>query len=125
MGNSKPYVFADKNGEFTGFDIELFRDVARRIGFNEDQVIFTGQDFSALLPSVANGRFDVAVAAIGTTDARKQTVDFCDGYLAGYLSVITPDEKIKTEATGWQAPRRRPGHAPGDLCEKTLPRPTS
>jgi polar amino acid transport system substrate-binding protein len=47
---------------------------------------------------VANARFDVAVAAIGTTEARKKTVDFSDGYLAGYLSVITPDEKIKTEA---------------------------
>nr|WP_244470546.1 ABC transporter substrate-binding protein [Microvirga vignae] len=98
MGDSRPYAFVDKNGEFSGFDIELFLDVARRIGFNKDQVTFTGQDFSALIPSVANGRFDVAVAAIGTTEARKKTVDFSDGYLAGYLSVITADEKIKTDA---------------------------
>jgi polar amino acid transport system substrate-binding protein len=98
MGDSRPYAFVDKNGEFSGFDIELFLDVARRIGFNKDQVTFTGQDFSALIPSVANGRFDVAVAAIGTTEPRKKTVDFSDGYLAGYLSVITANEKIKTEA---------------------------
>jgi polar amino acid transport system substrate-binding protein len=98
MGDSRPYAFTDKNGEFSGFDIELFRDVARRLGFDKDRIIFTGQDFSALIPSVANARFDVAVAAIGTTEARKKTVDFSDGYLAGYLSVITPDEKIKTEA---------------------------
>jgi polar amino acid transport system substrate-binding protein len=98
MGDSRPYAFVDKNGEFSGFDIELFLDVARRMGFNKDQVTFTGQDFSALIPSVANGRFDVAVAAIGTTEPRKKTVDFSDGYLAGYLSVITADEKIKTEA---------------------------
>src|SRR5918993_3507822 len=80
MGDSRPYAFVDKNGEFSGFDIDLFLDVARRMGFNKDQVTFTGQDFSALIPSVANGRFDVAVAAIGTTDARKKTVDFSDGY---------------------------------------------
>jgi polar amino acid transport system substrate-binding protein len=98
MGDSRPYAFVDKNGEFSGFDIELFLDIARRIGFDKDHVTFTGQDFSALIPSVANGRFDVAVAAIGTTEARKKTVDFSDGYLAGYLSVITADEKIKTEA---------------------------
>ncbi|MGO8448141.1 transporter substrate-binding domain-containing protein, partial [Rhizobium ruizarguesonis] len=56
---------------------------------------FTGQEFSALLPSVANERFDVAVAEIGTTEARKKTVDFSDGYIAGYLSVLTADAGIK------------------------------
>jgi polar amino acid transport system substrate-binding protein len=29
------------------------------------------------------------VAAIGITDERKKTVDFSDGYLAGYLTVLT------------------------------------
>jgi polar amino acid transport system substrate-binding protein len=96
MGDAKPYTFTDSDGNFTGFDIELFLDVARRMGFSKEQVTFTGQDFSALLPSVANGRFDVAVAAIGTTEARKKTVDFSDGYLAGYLSVLTSDPSIKS-----------------------------
>jgi polar amino acid transport system substrate-binding protein len=87
MGDAKPYTFTDENGEFSGFDVELFRDVAQRIGI--DDVVFTGQDFSAILPAVANGQFDVGVAAIGITDERKQTVDFSDGYLAGYLTVLT------------------------------------
>ncbi|KXG87297.1 amino acid ABC transporter substrate-binding protein [Agrobacterium bohemicum] len=98
MGDAKPYTFTTVDGAFTGFDIELFLNVAERMGFKKDQVIFTGQEFSALMPSVANGRFDVAVAAIGTTDKRKQTVDFSDGYLAGYLSVVTPDAAIKDAA---------------------------
>jgi len=97
MGDAKPYAFTKADGTFTGFDIELFRNVASRLGFKSDQVIFTGQEFSALMPSVANGRFDVAVAAIGTTDARKKTVDFSDGYLAGYLSVLTADKAITSQ----------------------------
>ncbi|BCH66692.1 amino acid ABC transporter substrate-binding protein [Agrobacterium vitis] len=99
MGDSKPYTFITSDGQFTGFDIELFLNVAERMGFKKDQVVFTGQEFSALMPSVANGRFDVAVAAIGTTEARKKTVDFSDGYLAGYLSVLTPDTKITDAAS--------------------------
>ncbi|SES26428.1 ABC transporter substrate-binding protein [Rhizobium sp. NFR03] len=99
MGDAKPYTFTTVDGGFTGFDIELFLDVAKRMGFTKDQVIFTGQEFSALMPSVANGRFDVAVAAIGTTDKRKQTVDFSDGYLAGYLSVVTPEAAITDAAS--------------------------
>jgi polar amino acid transport system substrate-binding protein len=92
----QPYTFTGANGQFDGFDVELFRDVARRLGFDKDHVTFTGQDFSALLPSVPNGRFDVTVAAIGTTEARKKTVDFSDGYLAGYLTVLSAGDVIKT-----------------------------
>ncbi len=87
VGDIKPYAFADANGKFSGFDIELFTDVAERAGI--DDVVFTGQDFSSLLAAVANGQFDVGVAAIGITDDRKKTVDFSDGYLAGYLTLLS------------------------------------
>lgn len=96
LGDAKPYTFTDESGEFTGFDVELFTDVADRIGI--DKVVFTGQDFSGLLAAVANGQYDVGVAAIGITDERKQTVDFSDGYLAGYLTVMaSPDSDITDE----------------------------
>lgn len=96
LGDAKPYTFTDESGEFTGFDIELFRNVAERIGI--DDVVFTGQDFSGLLAAVANGQFDVGVAAIGITEERAQTVDFSDGYLAGYLTVMArPGSGISDE----------------------------
>lgn len=114
MGDAKPYAFTTADGNFTGFDIELFLNVAERIGFKKDQVVFTGQEFSALMPSVANGRFDVAAAAIGTTDKRKQTVDFSIGYLAGFLTVMTADPGIK-DAGGLQG--KRVGVVQGTLQE--------
>ncbi len=114
MGDAKPYTFTTADGAFTGFDIELFLNVVERMGFKKDQVLFTGQDFSALLPSVANGRFDVAVAAIGNTEKRRETVDFSDGYLAGYLSVLTPDAKI-TDAAALKG--KRLGVVQGTLQE--------
>lgn len=96
LGDAKPYTFTDESGEFTGFDVELFTDVAGRIGV--DDVVFTGQDFSGLLSAVANGQFDVGVAAIGITEEREETVDFSDGYLAGYLTVMaSPDSDITDE----------------------------
>jgi polar amino acid transport system substrate-binding protein len=113
MGDAKPYTFTDANGEFSGFDVELFRDVAGRIGI--DDVVFTGQDFSAILPAVANGQFDVGVAAIGITDERKQTVDFSDGYLAGYLTVMTADSSVEQES---DLAGKRLGVVQGTLQEK-------
>lgn len=114
MGDAKPYAFTTADGSFTGFDIELFLNVAERLGFKKDQVIFTGQEFAALMPSVANSRFDVAAAAIGTTAKRKETVDFSDGYLAGYLTVLTPETSIK-DAAGLKG--KRLGVVQGSLQE--------
>lgn len=114
MGDAKPYAFTTADGKFTGFDLEFFLNVVGRMGFKPDQVTFTGQEFSALMPSVANQRFDVAVAAIGTTEQRKKTVDFSDGYLAGYLSVLTSDPKI-TSADGLAG--KRLGVVQGTLQE--------
>jgi polar amino acid transport system substrate-binding protein len=120
MGDAKPYVFTEADGSFTGFDAELFRDVARRMGFKEEQVVFTGMDFAALLPAVSNGRFDVGVAAIGTTDERKKTVDFSDGYLAGYLSIISADPNLTSnESTAG----KRIGVIQGTL-QRSMPRRT-
>ncbi|MBT2514976.1 ABC transporter substrate-binding protein [Arthrobacter sp. ISL-30] len=113
LGDSKPYTFTDGSGNFTGFDVELFKDVAKRAGV--DNVVFTGQDFSGLLAAVANGQFDVGVAAIGITDKRKQTVDFSNGYLAGYLTVITTKTSGITDAEGLSG--KRLGVVQGTLQE--------
>jgi polar amino acid transport system substrate-binding protein len=86
VGDAKPYTYTDAHGAFTGFDVELLKNVASRAGLKTQ---FTGQDFSGLLAAVNNGQYDVGAAAIGITPARKQTVDFSDGYLVGYLSILT------------------------------------
>nr|WP_217432247.1 ABC transporter substrate-binding protein [Pseudarthrobacter oxydans] len=113
LGDSKPYTFTDAQGKFTGFDVELFTDVASRAGV--DDVVFTGQDFSGLLAAVANGQFDAGVAAIGITDKRKETVDFSDGYLAGYLTVITTKSSGISNADGLSG--KRLGVVQGTLQE--------
>ena len=113
VGDSKPYTYTDASGNFTGFDVELFKNVAHRAGI--DDVVFTGQDFSGLLAAVANSQFDVGVAAIGITDARKKTVDFSNGYLAGYLTVLTTKSSGITDVAGLDG--KRLGVVQGTLQE--------
>jgi polar amino acid transport system substrate-binding protein len=88
VGDAKPYTFTNTDGTFTGFDVELLKNVASRVGLRTE---FSGQDFSGLLAAVNNGQYDVGAAAIGITPARKQTVDFSNGYLVGYLSLLARD----------------------------------
>ena len=113
VGDSKPYTFTDASGQFTGFDVEFFKNVAHRMGI--DNVDFISQDFSAIMPAVANGQYDAAVAAIGITPAREKTVDFSTGYLAGYLTVLTrSDSGVKNVET---LAKRRLGVIQGTLQE--------
>jgi polar amino acid transport system substrate-binding protein len=95
VGDAKPYTYTDSSGHFTGFDVELLKNVAGRVGLRTQ---FSGQDFSGLLAAVNNGQYDVGAAAIGITPARKQTVDFSDGYLVGYLSILARDGSGVTSA---------------------------
>ncbi|MBT9386153.1 ABC transporter substrate-binding protein [Pseudooceanicola sp. CBS1P-1] len=115
LGDAKPYAFTTATGEFTGFDVELLRHVLAGMGFKKDQILFTGQEFAALLPSVANGRFDIAAAAIGITDARKKVVDFSDGYLAGYLSVLSGEDAVTDDVASLKG--KRLGVVQGTLQE--------
>jgi polar amino acid transport system substrate-binding protein len=74
-------------GRYTGYDNELLRAIAAKLGL---QVVFAGTEFSALLAQVATGRFDVASSSIMATEARRRTVGFTNGYDFGYFSLIVP-----------------------------------
>jgi polar amino acid transport system substrate-binding protein len=74
-------------GRFTGFDSELLRAIATKLGL---RIEFAGTEFSALLAQVAGRRFDVGSSSIIATEARRRTVGFTNGYDFGYLSLIVP-----------------------------------
>ncbi len=82
-----PTSCLNSSGRFTGYDHELLRAVAAKLGLN---VVFAGTEFAGLLAQVATGRFDVASSSIVATEARRRTVGFTNGYDFGYLSLIVP-----------------------------------
>jgi polar amino acid transport system substrate-binding protein len=85
LTDAPPAIYL-KDGEFTGYDNELLRDIARREGF---EVEFVGTEFASLLAGVANGQFDIGSSTISATEARKKTVAFSNGYHAEYTTIVT------------------------------------
>jgi polar amino acid transport system substrate-binding protein len=61
--------------------------MAEKIGL---RINFVGTEFSGLLAQVASRRFDVGSSSITTTDARRRTVGFTNGYDFGYFSLVVP-----------------------------------
>ncbi len=87
LSDAPPSICIDSTGQFTGFDNELLRAIADKLGL---KVEFVGTDFSGLLAQVASRRFDVGSSSITTTDARRETVGFTNGYDFGYFSLVVP-----------------------------------
>ncbi|MDT5007886.1 MAG: hypothetical protein QOJ24_5062 [Mycobacterium sp.] len=87
LSDAPPSICIDSAGQFTGFDNELLRAMAEKIGL---RVNFVGTEFSGLLAQVASRRFDVGSSSITTTDARRRAVGFTNGYDFGYFSLVVP-----------------------------------
>jgi polar amino acid transport system substrate-binding protein len=87
LSDAPPNICIDPAGQFSGFDNQLLRAIANKLGL---QLRFFATDFSGLLAQVASRRFDVGSAAIKATDARRRTVTFTNGYDFGYYSLVVP-----------------------------------
>ncbi|HPX37055.1 MAG TPA: ABC transporter substrate-binding protein/permease [Mycobacterium sp.] len=87
LSDAPPSICINAAGQFTGFDNELLRAIADKLGL---KITFVGTDFSGLLAQVAGRRFDVGSSSITTTDARRRTVGFTNGYDFGYFSLVVP-----------------------------------
>src|SRR5208337_4614280 len=76
LSGAPPNVCITPTGQFSGFDNQLLRAIAGKLGL---QVNFVGTDFAGLLAQVASRRFDVGSSSIKATDERRRTVAFTNG----------------------------------------------
>lgn len=82
-----PFEYKDpETGEIVGFDIELIKLIAQRIGY--DRVEIKDMDFDSLIPALQAGQIDVAIAGITITEERAQQVDFSIPYWSADQAVV-------------------------------------
>ncbi|MGW4098528.1 ABC transporter substrate-binding protein/permease [Mycobacterium sp. NPDC004974] len=113
LSDAPPSICINSAGQFTGFDNELLRAIADKLGL---RINFVGTDFSGLLAQTASRRFDVASSSITTTDARRRTVGFTNGYDFGYFSLVVPTGSPIT-GFGQLGPGQRIGVVQGTVQE--------
>lgn len=113
LSDAPPSICINSSGQFTGFDNELLRAIAEKIGLS---INFVGTDFSGLLAQVAGRRFDVGSSSITTTDARRRTVGFTNGYDFGYFSLVVPSGS-NIKGFGDLGPAQRIGVVQGTVQE--------
>jgi cystine transport system substrate-binding protein len=81
-----PFNFKDqKTGQLSGFDADVARLVASKLGVKPE---FITTEWSGILAGLAAGKFDIIVNQVGITDQRKQTFDFSDPYTLSSAQLI-------------------------------------
>lgn len=73
-----PFEMLDKSGELVGFDIDLARLMARKLGVKLKVV---NQSWDGIIPALLTDKFDVLMGGMTITPERAQRVAFCDPYI--------------------------------------------
>jgi ABC-type amino acid transport substrate-binding protein len=88
-GSYPPGVFVDpKKGEWTGFDIDFYNELAARLGVDPYVTYMPG---SALVPATKTGRIDVIVD-LYKNPKRAQVIDFSDPWIYYFDNVYVNSE---------------------------------
>lgn len=75
-----PFSYYDEDGTtLIGFDLDFLAALQELLGFEIDGEV-QAMDYSALTTSVAEGKLDMAMAALCATDERKEVMNFSDIY---------------------------------------------
>ena len=82
---TEPFAFVDDSRTVVGFDIELARRVAQKLGKRLEVV---NMDFGALIPALLSGKVDMIAACITITEERARKVLFSEPYYTGGIAAL-------------------------------------
>lgn len=90
-GTYAPFTFHDKDGKLTGYDVEVTRAVAKKLGIT---VEFKETQWDAMLAGLKAGRFDMVANQVSlTTPERRATFDKSAEYsYSGPMMLVRKDE---------------------------------
>ena len=94
-GDWAPWSFVDENDELMGFDVEVARAIAQKLGV-EAQIV--PGEWDGLFAGMDAGRYDIVVNGVEVTPERTEKYDFADpyAYIRTALIVRGDNDTIKT-----------------------------
>src|SRR6266567_1186753 len=80
-GASPPWDGTDANGELYGYDVDVGRELCRRM---KVKCSFVAQDWDGIIPALLVGKYDVIMSGMAITEKRKKQIAFSNPYAAGF-----------------------------------------
>ncbi|AHG81015.1 Amino acid ABC transporter, periplasmic amino acid-binding protein [Bibersteinia trehalosi USDA-ARS-USMARC-188] len=89
-GTYAPYTYHDESGKLTGYDVEVTRAVAEKLGVTVD---FKETQWDAMLAGLKGERFDLVANQVGlTTPERQATFDKSESYSWSGAALVTRED---------------------------------
>lgn len=85
MGTYPPYNFLNTDEVMDGFDADIAREVARRIGVEAE---FVPTEWSGMIEGLLRGRFDTVISQMTITPQRQEQMDFTQPYITNQVRII-------------------------------------
>ena len=94
-GAWQPWSYHDESDTLVGYDVEVSRAIAEKLGVEPEYV---ESDWDSLFAGLDAGRFDMVCNGVEVTDERALTYDFTTpyGYIHTALAVRKGNDEIKT-----------------------------
>lgn len=94
-GAWQPWSYHDESDTLVGYDVEVSRAIAEKLGVEPEYV---ESDWDSLFAGLDAGRFDIVCNGVEATDERSKTYDFTTpyGYIHTALAVRKDNEDIKS-----------------------------
>lgn len=94
-GGYKPYTFIDEEGNLTGFDVEVWKEIGVRM---DKSIGFQTSEFSGLFGMLDTGKITTIANQITVTDQRQEKYDFSSPYVFyGAQLIVASDDEIITD----------------------------
>ena len=92
-GAWQPWSFHDESDTLVGYDVEVSRAIAEKLGVEPEYV---ESDWDSLFAGLDAGRYDIVCNGVEVTDERAKTYDFTEpyGYIHTALAVRKDNEEI-------------------------------
>lgn len=95
MGTYAPYNYLNENKEYDGFDVDIAKELANRLGVEAE---FVAQDFSGLIPGLQKDKFDILVSQVTITEERQKQIDFTEPYITNQVKVIVKESNTDIQS---------------------------
>jgi ABC-type amino acid transport substrate-binding protein len=82
-----PFIFTDSNGDLQGFDVELAKQLADKLGV-EVKFLREANSFNEVVDLVADGKADIGISLLSRTLTRAQKVKFSNPYVILHPAIL-------------------------------------
>ena len=89
----QPGLGFKKSGTYVGFDVDVAKYVAKKLGYSEDEIVWKEAPSKQREAMIQNGDVDMILATYSITDERKKAVSFAGPYfVAGQDLLVRKDD---------------------------------